>query len=34
MAEEKQIEKLDIITLLGDWFKIARRHILLCLVLI
>ena len=34
MAEEKQIEKLDLITLLGDWFKIARRHILLCLVLI
>ena len=33
MAEEKQIEKLDLIALLGDCFKIARRHILLCLVL-
>ena len=32
-AEEKQEQKLDLVTLLGDFLKIARRHILLCLVL-
>lgn len=32
--EQRQVEKLDIIALLGDYFKIARRHILLCVVLV
>lgn len=32
--EQKQVEKLDLVALLGDFVKIARRHILLCLVLV
>ena len=33
-TEEKQIPKLDLETLLGDYFKIAKRHLVLCLALI
>lgn len=32
--EEKQLQKLDLITLLSDFLKIARRFILLCIVLV
>lgn len=32
--EEKEEQKLDLVTLLGDFAKIARRHILLLLVLV
>lgn len=32
--EEKQVQKLDLVTLLGDFSKIAKRHILLCVVLV
>ena len=32
--EEKQEQKLDLVVLLGDFIKIARRHILLCLALV
>lgn len=32
--EEKQVQKLDLMTLLGDVTKIARRHILLCVALV
>lgn len=32
--EEKQEQKLDLVTLLGDFAKIARRHILLCVALV
>ena len=33
-SEEKQVQKLDLVTLLGDFVKIAKRHILLCVVLV
>lgn len=33
-SEEKQEQKLDLFILLGDFVKIAKRHILLCLVLV
>ena len=32
--EEKQPEKLDLVTLLGDYFKIAKRHVVLCIALV
>ena len=32
--EEREEQKLDLMTLFGDFFKIARRHILLLLALV
>ena len=32
--EEKHEQKLDLVTLLGDCIKIARRYLLLCIVLV